>query len=86
VFEKELSNVKEVRARGAMVIVVTKEGKKEELEKGMYDEVITVPDEDDLFTPFTAAVILQLIAYFTSYYRGLDVDKPRNLAKSVTVE
>ena len=86
VFAKMISNVKEVRARGAMVVLVTKEDNEAVLEKGICDEHIVIPACDDIFAPFTAAIILQLIAYYTSAYRGLDVDQPRNLAKSVTVE
>lgn len=86
VFTKMISNVKEVRARGAMVILITKEGNVLEVESGICDEHLLIPESDDLFAPFTAAIILQLLAYYTSSYRGLDVDQPRNLAKSVTVE
>lgn len=86
VFPKMISNVKEVRARGAMVVLLTKEDRTEPLEAGICDEHMVLPAGSDLFAPFTAAVILQLIAYYTSAYRGLDVDQPRNLAKSVTVE
>ncbi len=86
VFAKMISNVKEVRARGAMVILITKEGNTAAIENGICDEHLVVPESDDIFTPFTAAIILQLLAYYTSSYRGLDVDQPRNLAKSVTVE
>ncbi|MBE5876449.1 MAG: glutamine--fructose-6-phosphate transaminase (isomerizing) [Lachnospiraceae bacterium] len=86
VFAKMISNVKEVRARGAMVILITKEGNTTAIEKDICDEHLILPASDDLFAPFTAAIILQLLAYYTSSYRGLDVDQPRNLAKSVTVE
>lgn len=86
VFSKMISNVKEVRARGAMVILITKEDNKEVVESGICDEHLIIPASDDMFAPFTAAIILQLLAYYTSTYRGLDVDQPRNLAKSVTVE
>jgi len=86
VFAKMISNVKEVRARGAMVVLITKEDNKAALEQDICDEHLVIPASDDLFAPFTAAVILQLLAYYTSSYRGLDVDQPRNLAKSVTVE
>lgn len=86
VFSKMISNVKEVRARGAMVILITKEDNKEVVESGICDEHLIIPTSDDMFAPFTAAIILQLLAYYTSTYRGLDVDQPRNLAKSVTVE
>ncbi|MGN0505849.1 MAG: glutamine--fructose-6-phosphate transaminase (isomerizing) [Lachnospiraceae bacterium] len=86
VFPKMISNVKEVRARGAMVVLITKEDNEAVMEQGICDEHLVVPAGNDVFAPFTAAIILQLIAYYTSSYRGLDVDQPRNLAKSVTVE
>lgn len=84
VFSKTISNIKEVSSRGAYVILITEEGMR------VPDEIcqlhLTIPETDDVFSVFPAAVILQLIAYYTSYGRGLDVDMPRNLAKSVTVE
>lgn len=86
VFAKMISNVKEVRARGARVILITKEGNNTVIENGICDEHLVIPESDDIFAPFTTAIILQLLAYYTSAYRGLDVDQPRNLAKSVTVE
>lgn len=84
VLPKMISNIKEVRARGAMVICVAM--KDAVIEPNIYDELITIPTTADIFAPFSAAVVLQLIAYYTSVARGLDVDQPRNLAKSVTVE
>ncbi len=84
VLSKLISNIKEVRARGAMVILITKQ--EAIIEECLYDDRIDLPDWPDLFAPFGAAVILQLLAYNTSACRGLDVDQPRNLAKSVTVE
>ncbi len=84
VLSKMISNMKEVRARGAMVICVTTEDAM--IESNIYDEKIIIPTTADIFAPFSAAVVLQLIAYYTSVARGLDVDQPRNLAKSVTVE
>lgn len=86
VFSKMISNVKEVRARGAMVILIMKEDMDVAIENTICDECLLVPASDDIFASFTAAIILQLLAYYTSSYRGLDVDQPRNLAKSVTVE
>jgi glucosamine--fructose-6-phosphate aminotransferase (isomerizing) len=82
--EKTVSNIKEVKARGAYVIALTLEGHTE-LEKTA-DQVIYVPRTISLFTPALAVVPLQLLAYYTASIRGNDVDKPRNLAKSVTVE
>ncbi|MBE5961540.1 MAG: glutamine--fructose-6-phosphate transaminase (isomerizing) [Lachnospiraceae bacterium] len=84
VLSKTLSNVKEVRARGAFVICVTT--KDAVIEPTLCDFRIDIPRTDDIFAPFSAAVILQMIAYHTASLRGLDVDQPRNLAKSVTVE
>ena len=83
-FEKMVSNMQEVRARGARVIAITQEGNTE-VEKSA-DRVIYIPKVDDMFASITAVVPMQLLAYHASNIRGLDVDKPRNLAKSVTVE
>ncbi len=84
VYEKTLSNIKEVKARDAVVIGIAAEGDNE-LEKYV-DHVIKVPQTDELIIPLLAVVPLQLLAYYTAITRGCDVDKPRNLAKSVTVE
>lgn len=84
VMEKTISNIIEVRARGAYVIGITAQGN-EELEKSV-DEVFYIPRTRDLLTPALAIVPLQLLAYYAALARGNDVDKPRNLAKSVTVE
>lgn len=84
VYEKTLSNIKEVKARDAVVIGIAAEGD-EELEKYV-DHVITVPQTDELLIPLLTVVPLQLLAYYGAITRGCDVDKPRNLAKSVTVE
>lgn len=82
--EKTISNIKEVRSRGAMVILVC--DNKCTADKDVADYIIRIPQIDELVTPVLAAVPLQLLAYYTSVNRGNDVDKPRNLAKSVTVE
>ncbi|MBQ7705534.1 MAG: glutamine--fructose-6-phosphate transaminase (isomerizing) [Selenomonadaceae bacterium] len=84
VYEKTLSNIKEVKARDAIVIGIAAAGDSE-LEKYL-DHVIFVPDTDELLIPLLAVVPLQLLAYYAAITRGCDVDKPRNLAKSVTVE
>jgi glucosamine--fructose-6-phosphate aminotransferase (isomerizing) len=84
VFLKTISNIREVKARGAFVILLTKENAK--VENGVADIQINIPDIGDRFTVFPIAVILQLIAYYASVGKNLDVDQPRNLAKSVTVE
>lgn len=81
---KTVSNIKETRARGAKILLICKEG--EEIGEDVYDHIIRLPDIDDLFAPILAAIPLQLLAYHTAVARGCDVDKPRNLAKSVTVE
>lgn len=83
-FEKTISNVKEVKARGAKVILVCKKGAV--VDKTIYDHLIEVPDVDEFIRPIAAIVPLQIFAYYTACARGCDVDKPRNLAKSVTVE
>ena len=84
VYEKSISNIKEVKARDAVVIGIAAEGDTE-LEK-FVDHVMFVPDTDELLIPLLAVVPLQLLAYYAAITRGCDVDKPRNLAKSVTVE
>lgn len=84
VFEKTVSNIKEAKARGAFVVALAFEGK-EEIEEAV-DECIYLPRIPDLFAPILSAVPLQLIAYYAAVKRGCSVDKPRNLAKSVTVE
>lgn len=83
-FEKMLSNIQEVKARGANVIGLVKEGNKE-IEK-QASRVIYIPDCIDEITPLLSVVPLQLLAYDIAKLRGCDIDKPKNLAKSVTVE
>lgn len=82
--EKTISNIKEVKARGAMVILVCDNSI--EVDEDVADYTIKLPLVDELLMPMVAAVPLQLIAYYTAVLKGCDVDKPRNLAKSVTVE
>lgn len=84
-YEKSKSNMQEIRARGGRIIAITTEGKEEDL-KGLADDVITVPEADELFMPILTTIPLQLFAYYVALERGLPIDKPRNLAKSVTVE
>ena len=79
-----LSNIKEVKARGAVVIAIAKEGHTD-IEKEA-NHVIYVPDPDETVMPSEVVVPLQLFAYYVASLKGLDIDKPRNLAKSVTVE
>ena len=84
-FDKTISNIKEVKTRGAKVIMVCREGYNPD--KDIADFKFGLPDDvENLIMPMAAVVPLQLIAYYTSVLRGNDVDKPRNLAKSVTVE
>ncbi len=83
-FEKTLSNVKEVKARGAEVILLCRED--EELPEDSADYVIRLPKAPELFMPSVSAVPLQLFAYHMAAERGREIDQPRNLAKSVTVE
>lgn len=82
--DKVLSNIKEVKARGARVLALAAPQAREVAEAA--DTTIWLPDAPDLLMPVLAAVPLQLLAYYTACLRGCDVDKPRNLAKSVTVE
>jgi glucosamine--fructose-6-phosphate aminotransferase (isomerizing) len=84
VLEKVISNMQEVRARGAQVIAVVSEGNDEVVPHA--DEVIRVPDTHWLLAPLLAVIPLQLLAYRIARERGLNVDQPRNLAKTVTVE
>ncbi|MFZ4452721.1 glutamine--fructose-6-phosphate transaminase (isomerizing) [Salibacterium aidingense] len=84
VSEKMLGNIQEVKARGAHVLGVSKKGNMEMLE--YVDEGCCIPDSLSLITPLLTVIPLQLISYYTSLALGNDVDKPRNLAKSVTVE
>jgi len=83
-YPKVISNVREVKSRGAYVVLITKEGMVESEE--VCDTQIFIPAASEEFEVFAVAAVLQLIAYYTSDAKGYDVDKPRNLAKSVTVE
>ena len=83
-YDKMLSNIKEVKARGAVVIAIAKEGHTEIAKEA--DHVIYVPDCGSLTAPSEMVIPLQLFAYYVASLKGLDIDKPRNLAKSVTVE
>lgn len=81
---KELSNIKEVKSRGADIVLFIKESLAIDIDSSY--EVVTLPNMDDPFMVFPASVALQLLAYYVSSDKGFDVDKPRNLAKVVTVE
>lgn len=82
--EKVLSNMQEIKARKGKVIAVVSEG--DESAHALCDDSITVPFADELMAPLVNAIPMQLLAYYIGVAKGLDVDKPRNLAKSVTVE
>ena len=84
VFEKILGNMEEVKARGGIAIALGTEGNKEVGAKA--DQVVYVPACDEMFSPLVNVIPLQLFAYYTAVILGADVDQPRNLAKSVTVE
>ena len=84
VYEKTISNAKETRSRGARVLLFTT--KEAEVPEGVATEVIRLDEYDDILMPLQLIVPLQLFAYYMAVLRGCDVDKPRNLAKSVTVE
>jgi len=84
VYDKLISNVMEGRARDAKVIAVATEG--DEAISRYADDVLFVPDTHEALSPVLAVIPLQLFAYYTAVARGTDVDQPRNLAKSVTVE
>lgn len=83
-YDKMLSNIKEVKARGAYVIGVAKKSNRE-IEQ-IVDKVVYIPEVMDELSPILAVVPLQLLAYYVALKKGCDIDKPRNLAKSVTVE
>jgi glucosamine--fructose-6-phosphate aminotransferase (isomerizing) len=85
VFHKNLSNIEEVKARGGPVIAIGTEGKGNELSL-VCDDVILIPDAPEILTPILTSIVLQFFAYHIAVELGCDVDKPRNLAKSVTVE
>ena len=82
--DKMVSNMVEVKARGANIIGLGYHG--EELDKSVFDYEIRIPQISDIVAPVLAVVALQLLAYYTAKEKGCDIDKPRNLAKSVTVE
>ena len=82
--EKMTGNIREVKARGAVVLAVVPESCA--LAEGLADHIVRIPDIDPLVAPVVAATVMQLFAYYVAVLKGCDVDKPRNLAKSVTVE
>lgn len=86
VIPKTISNIVEVKSRGAKIILVCTDACARELKEGVADYVVEIPHSDELLMPITAVVPLQILAYYTAINKGNDPDKPRNLAKSVTVE
>jgi glucosamine--fructose-6-phosphate aminotransferase (isomerizing) len=84
-YEKTLSNMQEVKARDGIVVAIACEEDAEEVRK-VADHVITIPATNELLLPILEVVPLQVLAYHIAVRRGCDVDQPRNLAKSVTVE
>ena len=84
VFDKVVSNIQEVKARGGKVICITSQ--EEPVLAGLIDFEIRVPQTIDMLYPILTVIPLQLLAYYIAVKRGLNVDQPRNLAKSVTVE
>src|SRR5207248_6235649 len=84
VYDKVMSNLEEIKARGGPVIAVATEGDEETAARA--DEVLYVPEVPEYLQPLVSVVPLQLLAYHIALLRDCDVDKPRNLAKSVTVE
>ena len=84
VYEKNLSNMQEIKSRNGKIIVVATEG--DENIKSVADDVIYIPKTLEMLTPILSVIPMQLFAYHVAVMKGLDVDKPRNLAKSVTVE
>ncbi len=83
-YDKVMSNVQEIKARGGPVIAVVCHGDSEAVR--MADDVIEIPPVKELFQPIVTVIPMQLLAYHIAVARGCDIDKPRNLAKSVTVE
>ena len=84
IYDKVLSNIEEIRARRGRVIAIATEGDTQVAEK--VEHVIYIPKTIDMLTPLLSIIPLQLLAYHIAVMRGCDVDRPRNLAKSVTVE
>ncbi len=82
--EKVLSNMQEIKARKGKVIAVINEGDEEST--ALSNDVIVVPEADEIMAPMLSVIPLQLLSYYVGVAKGIDVDKPRNLAKSVTVE
>ena len=86
VAKKTISNIIEVKSRGARVVLLISEDLLEFVDSNIYDELIVLPSLNLVLRPLLGIVPLQLLAYYTALVKGCDIDKPRNLAKSVTVE
>ena len=84
VYDKVMANVQEIKARGGPVIAVVGQGD-HEVDR-LADDIIEVPEVEEFLQPIVTVIPLQLLAYYIAVARGCDIDKPRNLAKSVTVE
>ena len=84
VYEKVVSNIQEVKARGGQILAIVTEGDKKV--PSLADHVLEIPKVDDALTPLLTVVPLQILSYHIALKRGCNVDQPRNLAKSVTVE
>jgi glucosamine--fructose-6-phosphate aminotransferase (isomerizing) len=83
-YEKVMSNIQEVKARKGKIIAIVTEGDTQV--RAMADHVIEIPDTEEALTPLLSTIPLQLLSYHIAVLRGCNVDQPRNLAKSVTVE
>ena len=83
-YDKIVSNVQEIKSRGAKIISIVTEG--DQTIKSLSDHSIEIPESDEIFTPLFATIPLQLLSYYIAIIRGCNLDQPRNLAKSVTVE
>ncbi len=83
-YDKVVSNIQEILSRKGKIIAIVTEG--DTIVKGMADHVIEIPDVEEAFSPLLTTIPLQLLAYHIAVMRGCNVDQPRNLAKSVTVE
>jgi glucosamine--fructose-6-phosphate aminotransferase (isomerizing) len=83
-YEKVVSNIQEVKARKGQIIAIVTEG--DETVKDIADHIIEIPESDEILVPLLATIPFQLLSYHIAVMRGCNVDQPRNLAKSVTVE
>jgi len=84
IYQKVITNIEEIKARGGNILIIANKGDK--MVKRLSDQIIYVPKTIDFLSPILNVIPLQLLSYYIAVKRGCDVDKPRNLAKSVTVE